>query len=86
MRIKTIGIGDETIRILHRFEIGITVVDPRPANHPLEQQLVAPVIDHAAYKAHKGVMHIIGRHRGADAIDMCRYHAILPIHTRHPLA
>jgi hypothetical protein len=31
-------------------------------------------------------MHVIGRHRRTDAIDMCRYHAILPIHFRHPAA
>jgi hypothetical protein len=30
-------------------------------------------------------MHVIGGHRGADAIDMCRYHAILPT-CRHPCA
>ena len=70
MCVKAIGISHESIGILHRLEIGITVLDPRTSHHALENQLAAPVVDHAADKAHKGIVDVVRRHGGADAVDM----------------
>jgi hypothetical protein len=59
------------------------VGDIGPAHHAAEDHLIAPFADHARNESHEGIMHIIGRHGGADTVHMC--HNAIFAHAATPM-
>ena len=59
------------------------------ANKPLEDKLIAAILDHPANEIDKRLVHIIGRQRGADTIDVrdCGgEHREIPLSTKMQIA